>query len=76
MEAIKGKTVWRVKSGDITRWFYGEVGAREYASDRFDNELDGVPFVTECGLSEALTRLNELELGRATFMGSYDKKIA
>lgn len=73
MEAsTKGKrSVWRVKSGEHIRYFLGEDSAREYASDRFDHDTDGVPFVTECWLSEAITRLNELELGRDSFMRSY-----
>ncbi len=53
--------LWRVQSGSVTRWFAGELGARDYASDRFDTEFDGVPFLEQVTLTEALTRLNELE---------------
>lgn len=53
--------VWRVQSGSITRWFAGELGARNYADDRWDNEFDGVPFIEQLTMTEALTRLNELE---------------
>ena len=73
---VKERTVWRVQSGGFTRWFAGEIGARDYANDRYDTELDGVPFLEQITMSEMLTHLNELELGRATFMESYDKKIA
>ena len=37
------------------------LGARQWADDRFENEFDGVPFVEQITLTEALTRLNELE---------------
>ena len=58
---LKEREVWRVQSGSITRWFAGELGARQWADDRFENEFDGVPFVEQISLAEALTRLNELE---------------
>lgn len=58
---VREKSVWSVCSGGHTRWFSGEVGAREYAQDRYDNEFDGIPFVSELTLTEALGRLNELE---------------
>ena len=58
---VKERTVWRVQSGGRSKWFAGEIGARDYASDRFDNEFDGVPFVEEITLTEALQRLNTLE---------------
>jgi len=58
---LKERTVWRVQSGGDTRWFSGELGARQYADDRFEAEFDGVPFVEQITLREALTRLNELE---------------
>ena len=58
---VREKTVWRVRSGGVTRWFPGELGPRQYADDRFETEFDGVPFVEQITLSEALTRLNELE---------------
>ena len=55
------RTVWRVSSGGVTKFFAGELGARQYADDRYENELDGVPFVEEITLAETLARLNELE---------------
>ena len=58
---LKEKTVWRVQSGGDTRWFPGERNAREFASDRYEVEFDGIPFVREIALTEALARLNELE---------------
>lgn len=58
---IEERTVWRVQSGGISRWFAGEIGARQWADDRFENEFDGVPFVEQITLTEALVRLNELE---------------
>ena len=58
---VRERTVWRVQSGGRFRWFAGEIGARDYASDRFDTEFDGIPFVTEVALTEALRRLNDLE---------------
>ena len=58
---IKERTVWRVSSGNRSRYFAGEIGARDYASDRYDKDLDGVPFVSELTLTEVLNRLNELE---------------
>ena len=58
---IKERTVWRVSSGDTNKWFAGEIGARDYASDRF-NDVDGpIPFVEQITLSELLARVNELE---------------
>ena len=54
-------SVWRVQSGDDARWFSGEVNAREFASDRYEVEFDGIPFVREVTLTEALTRLNQFE---------------
>ena len=58
---VRERTVWRVCSGGRSKWFAGEIGARDYASDRFDAEFDGVPFVEQVTLSEALIRLNDLE---------------
>lgn len=58
---VRERDVWRVQSGSVTRWFGGEIGARQWADDRFDTEFDGVPFIERVTLSEALVRLNELE---------------
>ena len=58
---VREKTVWRVRSGGVTRWFPGEFGARQWADDRYEKEFDGIPFIEQITLTEALTRLNELE---------------
>ena len=58
---VKEKTVWRVLAGSDARWFSGELGARQYADDRYEAEFDGVPFIEEITLAEALGRLNDLE---------------
>jgi hypothetical protein len=73
---VKERTVWRVQSGGITRWFAGELGARDYASDRFEAEFDGVPFVEQILMSEMLAHINELEMGRKTFMDFYGKDLS
>ena len=73
---VKERTVWRVQSGGAVRWFGGELGARDYASDRFEAEFDGVPFVEQVSMSEMLTHLNELELGRNAFMDSYGTDLS
>ncbi len=61
---LKERTVWRVSSGSESRWFAGEIGARDYANDRYDTELEGVPFVEQIGMSEMLVHLNTLEVSR------------
>jgi hypothetical protein len=61
---VRERDVWRVQSGGVTRWFGGELGARNWADDRFDTEFDGVPFIERITLTEALTRLNELEASK------------
>ena len=58
---IRDTTVWRVQSGGRCKWFAEQADARDYANDRFDTEIEGVPFLDEVTLSEALTRLNGLE---------------
>ena len=63
---LKERTVWRVASGNQTRWFAGEIGARDYANDRYDTELDGVPFLEQITLSELLHRVNQLEMRSET----------
>ena len=73
---VKERTVWRVRCGSVDRWFPGEIGARDFAGDRF-NDVDGpIPFVEQVNLSEVLTRLNELELGRKSFMDSYGTDLS
>ena len=73
---ISERTVWRVRSGSLTRWFGGKAGAKQWADDRFDTEFDGIPYIDGITLTEALTHLNEMELGRATFMESYSKDLS
>ena len=63
---VKERTVWRVQSGNTTRWFAGEVTARDFAGDRYDTELDGVPFIQQITLSELLHRVNQLEMRSET----------
>ena len=58
---IKERSVWRVASGNHTRWFAGELGARDFASDRFDDVDGPIPFVEQISLTELLGRVNELE---------------
>ena len=60
-ETEREGTVWRVQSGGRCKWFTKQADAKYYANDRFDTELDGVPFLDELTLSEALNRLNGLE---------------
>lgn len=62
----KERTVWRVKSGNTTRWFDGEVNARDFACNRYDTEIDGVPFIEQITLSELLHRANQLEMKSET----------
>lgn len=60
--ALKERTVWRVSSGNHTRWFAGEISARDFAHQRYDNEFDGVPFIEQITLNELLHRVNQLEM--------------
>ena len=53
--------VYRVSQGKHTRWFTDSGEAKQYAKDRYDVELDGVPFVCELDHAEMLARLNTLE---------------
>ena len=62
---VRERTVWRVSCGSSDRWFPGEIGARDYASDRYDDVDGPIPFVEQITLSEAITRLNELEANNA-----------
>ena len=54
--------VYRVSQGNHHRWFFGEDEARQYADDRYDKYLDGVPFLEPIDAVEMLARLNELEV--------------
>jgi len=58
---VRKRSVYKVESGGNARWFWDERDAREYASDRFDIELEGVPFITELTDVELMSRVNELE---------------
>lgn len=54
-------SVWRVLAGSDARWFSGELGAHLWADDRFEKEFCPIPLIEKITLTEALTRLNELE---------------
>ena len=61
MQKLKERTVYLVTGGRSDRYFTGELGARDYANDRYEDADGPVPFVKEITLSEAFTRLNQLE---------------
>jgi len=56
---------YRVSHGSATRWFTDSGEAKQYAKDRYDVELDGVPFCEELNHSELMVRINQLEAERA-----------
>ena len=56
LEAI----MWVVSSGSSKTYFYDEGDARQYASDRYDYDVDGVPFISKVTLREAISELNRL----------------
>jgi len=56
----KDAIMWVVSSGSSKTYFYDEGEARDYASDRYDLDLDGVPFISKVTLREAITELNRL----------------
>jgi len=56
LEAI----MWVVSSGSSKTYFYDEGEARDYASDRYDLDLEGVPFISKVTLREAINELNRL----------------
>jgi hypothetical protein len=60
MEArtMRDSIMWVVSSGSSKTYFFGEEEARDFASDRFDFDLDGVPFISTVTLQEAITELN------------------
>ena len=53
--------VFRVSQGSHNRWFADEGDAKQYANDRFDTHLDGIPFVESIDAREMMVRINELE---------------
>ena len=53
--------VYRVTQGSHTRWFTNRDDAKQYADDRFDNHVDGIPFIEPVDALEMISRLNELE---------------
>lgn len=57
--------VYRVSQGSHVRWFTDSGDAKQYAKDRYDTELDGVPFTCELNHSELMVRINQLEAERA-----------
>ncbi len=61
MQKLKERTVYLVAGGHTTKWFTGELGARDYANDRYEDADGPIPYVRELTLSEAFTRLNQLE---------------
>ena len=57
---MRDSIMWVVSSGNNKTYFYDEGDARNYASERFDFDLEGVPFVSKVTLHEAITELNRL----------------
>ena len=56
----KDSIMWVVSSGSSKTYFFGEEEARDYARDRYDYDLDGIPFISKVTLHEAITELNRL----------------
>ena len=56
----KDSIMWVVSAGSSKTYFYDEGDAREYASDRYDYDIDGVPFISTVTLREAIMELNRL----------------
>ena len=61
---IKERTVYLVTGGRSNKRFTGELGAIDYANDRYEDADGPIPYVKEVTLSEAFARLNELEADR------------
>ena len=59
---VRKTPVWRVQSGTHSRWFWEEDDARDYANNRYEYDLDGVPFISQMSNEEMLVRLNQLEM--------------
>ena len=55
----KDSIMWVVSSGSSKTYFFDEGDARDYASDRYDYDLEGVPFISKVTLSEAIAELNK-----------------
>ena len=53
--------VYRVTQGSHARWFTNRDDAKQYADDRYEKYVDGIPFVEPIDAVEMLARLNELE---------------
>ncbi len=53
--------VYRVTQGSHVRWFADSGDAKQYADDRWDEYIEGVPFIEPIDAVEMLARLNELE---------------
>jgi hypothetical protein len=70
---VRHKKYYKVTLGNHRRYFCDEEDARDFAKQRAadPDNWDGIPFVNEIDEREVITQLNELELGRATFMESY-----
>ena len=70
---VRHKKYYKVTLGHHRRYFCDEEDARDYQRDRANDDecFDGIPFLDEIDEREVITQLNELELGRATFMESY-----
>ena len=58
---VRETSVWRVQSGGVTKWFWEERDARQHVKDRYDIDLDGIPYVAELTDREMIAHLNNLE---------------
>jgi hypothetical protein len=61
--------VYRVSQGSHVRWFFDSGEAKQYADDRYDKCLDGIPFIEPIDAVEMLVRLNELESSKKHRLG-------
>ena len=61
MQKLKERAVYLVAGSGPDRWFIGEMGARDFANDRYEDADGPIPYVKELTLHEAFNRLNELE---------------
>ena len=44
---MRDSIMWVVSSGSSKTYFYDEGDARDFARDRYDYDLDGVPFISK-----------------------------